>query len=144
MRKTMKFFLMGCLCFVALTIASCSGSNSDSPVGQYVEIIDKMTDQLEKVNSLQEAQNVQAVVTPEEAMELFNKYGDYKLTDGDKEKIKDAQDKMLRTVMKKSIEFSDVPEEMKKAAEEQIDLAIDAANLKIDKAETFGDLNKIN
>lgn len=144
MKKTVKLFLMGCLCLVALTIASCSSSNSDSPVGQYVDIINKMTDQLEKINSLQEAQNVQAVISPEDAMELFNKYSDYKLTDGDKDKIKEAQDKMLRTVMKKSIEFSNISEEMKKASEAQIDLAIDAANLKIDKAETFGDLNKLN
>lgn len=133
---------MCCLSCVAMTIASCS--NSNGPVNRYVEIMDQMSDHLEKVNSIEDIQNIQQVVSPEEVRGLFDKYGDYKLTGEDKERIKKATDKMVRLSLGKAIEYTNLPEDMRNISESQMNLAIDAINTRIDNAETFGDLNKIN
>lgn len=138
--KQFKILFIALFAISMGVIISCS--KSDSPVDEYVKILDNATNQIEAANSLSDLQNLQELASPEDS-ELIKQSQDYKLTDGDKEKLKKSMDKFMRVLSEKSIEFSTYPDNMKEAAKSQIDLAIDAINQLIDKAETLGDLDKI-
>lgn len=140
MKKIFSLLIVSLTIFAGALLTSC-GNTEPSPVDKYLEILEKATVQAEKITSLSELANVQSVVSQEEARELIENAKDYKLTSSDKEKLKKATDKLLRIAFEKSIEFSNLPDGMKASSKAQIDMAIDAANSRIDEAKTLGEIS---
>ena len=137
-------FLLGILMILgACQLSSCGKGGGNSPVDQYVEVLDQATKKAEQISSMSDLLNVQAIISPQEAMNIINENADYELTDSDKNKLKKSYDKLLRVAYDKTIEFGGLSEDMKKQTKAQIDLIIDAANKGIENAKTFGELNGI-
>ena len=141
--KVLKMMGLGLLMLGASQMISCSKSNSDSPVDQYIEILENATKQAEKISSLQELNEVQSVVTREEAQTLLMSAKDYELSDSEKSKLKKATDKFLKVAFEKSMEYSNLPEDIKKESKAQVDLAIEAVNKHIDNAKTLGEISGV-
>ena len=137
--KNFKILLGLFVIFVGGQLISCS-KHSNTPVDQYVEILDEAVKKANEIKSYDELTNVQAIISPEDAMEIMNSYSDYELTDKDKEKLKKSFDKLLKVAYEKTAEYGGLPEEMKKTAMRQSELIIEAANKKIDNANTLGDI----
>lgn len=140
--KKLKFLLFVALTFGCTYIVSCSKSGN-SPVDQYVELLDQATKKAEKISSMSDLTNVQGIISPQEAMKIVSDNSDYELTDNDKEKLKKSYDKLLKVAYEKTAEYGGVPEEYKEQVKTQVDLIIEAANKGIDNAKTLGDLNGI-
>ena len=140
--KKINLFI-GLLIFsFSLGIVSC-GKSSNSPVDQYVDILDEATKKAEKISSMADLMNVQSIISPEDALAIVSKNSDYVLTDSDKDKLKKSYDKLLRVAYDKTTEFGGLSDEVKKQTKAQVDLIIEAANKGIDNAKTLGDLNGI-
>ena len=138
--KKLKFLLSFVILLAACQLSSC-GKGGNSPVDQYVEILDNATKQAEKINSMSDLMNVQQIISPEDAMEIVRNNADYKLSDSDKDKLKKSYDKLVRVAYDKTAEYSGLPEEMKDQLKGQVELVIEAANKAIDAAQTMGELN---
>lgn len=140
--KKINLFLGVLATVLVLGVCSCS-KGGNSPVDQFVEILDQATKKAEKISSMQDLLNVQQIISPEEAMSIIRENSDYELTDKDRDKLKKSYDKLLRVAYEKTAEYGGLPEELKKQTEAQIDLYIEAANNGIDSAKTLGDLSGI-
>lgn len=138
--KNLKIFTIGLVALLACGFASCH-KGGNTPVDQFVELMDEATKKAEKINSVSELQNVQDIISQEDALKIVRENPDYVLTNGDKDKIKKSYDKLLRTAYEKTAELSGFPEEIKQQSKAQIELIIDAANKGIDNATTLGDLS---
>lgn len=127
-----------------MAISSCftlsCGKRSTTPVDEYVTILDEATEKAEKIASMQDLLNVKEIISPEAAMQIVRENSDYKLTKGDKEKLKKSYDRLLKVAYEKTAEYGGLPEEVRKQTKDQIQLFIDAANTGIDRAQTMGDL----
>ena len=121
-----------------LLLPGCSKDNS--PVDQYVKLLDQASDKAEKISSIGDLVNVQEIISPENANEIIRQNKDYKLSDSDKEKLKKSYERLLRIAYKKTIEYGGLEEASRKQMENQIDLFLDGAKASIDKAHTLGDL----
>ena len=142
MKKLISTLCLAFFLITGLQLSSCAGgSDSNSPVAQYVELLEKATKQIEGISNLEELKDVQRGVESQQATTLLLESKDYVLTDSDKEKLKKATDKMLKAVFDKSIELSGLEEDMKKTMKDQSELAIEAVNKNIDKATTLGQIN---
>ena len=139
--KAIKILLGLMVAFAAINLASCG--RGDSPVREYVEILDQAADKADKISSMEELMNVHAIISPEDAMQIMKENADYKLSKSDKEMLKKSYGRLLRIAYKKTAEYGDLPEGLKRQFEGQIDLFIEAANKSIDSATTFGQLNGI-
>ena len=138
--KTIKILLSALVIISAVQLSSCGHKNSDSPVDQYIQMLDEATEKTKQINSFEDLTNVQDIISPEKATEILRNNMDYVLTKGDKGKLKKSYDKLLKVAYEKTTKFGGFPEEVKKATMDQADLVIDAANKRIDEAETLGDL----
>ena len=139
--KKLKLFL-GLLGIVgAFLIVSCGHKSGNSPVDQYVEVIDNATEKAKQLSSLEDLSNLQEIILPSEAVEIISNNADYVLTDKDKEKIKKSFDKLLRAAYDKTAEYQGVPGDLRKT---QVDILLQGANNQIDASRTLGDLNGIN
>ena len=137
-------YLLALIAVIAMVgVSSCRKHHGNSPVDQYVEILDAAIEKTEKINSFEDLTDVQQIINPQEALEIVQKNAGYELTDNDKEKLKKSFDKLLKVAYNKTIEYGGVPESMKEATKAQVDLIIDAANKGIDNAKTLGELNGI-
>lgn len=135
--------ILALVSIVSLSQLSSCGKGGNSPVDQYVEVLDEATKKAEQINSMSDLMNVQAIISPEEAMNIMRENAAYELTDGDKEKLKKSFDKLLRVAYEKTAEYGGIPESLKEQAKGQVDLMIEAANNGIDQAKTLGDLSGI-
>lgn len=143
MKRILGYLSLAVLFIAAIQFSSCGGGNSDSPVEKYIEILDKATAEAENISSLSELANVQSVVSQEEAQALIQNSKDYELTSSDKEKLKKATDKLLKVAFEKSMEFSNLPDNLKEASKSQMEMAIDLANKRIDEAKTLGEISGV-
>ena len=138
-----NFYKILCLTllFGSGLLASSCGGDGNTPVDQYVKLLEEATEEIKGINSIEELQNVESGTTSMQAQFILKESKDYVLTDSDKEKIKKASDKMLRMVFEKSLELSSLPDNIKDSMKGQADLAVDAVNKNIDKATTLGEIN---
>ena len=143
MKRILGYLSLAVLFIASIQLSSCGGGNSDSPVEKYIEILDKATAEAENISSLSELANVQSVVSQEEAQALIQNSKDYELTSSDKEKLKKATDKLLKVAFEKSMEFSNLPDNLKEASKSQMEMAIDLANKRIDEAKTLGEISGV-
>lgn len=139
--KKFSSFLSIILLMLALQLPSCKGLGN-SPVDQYISILDKASEQINNATSYEDISNIQALMEKDGVPELLQNAKDYELTDSDKDKIKKASDKLLKVIYEKSWELTNLPDELKEATKSQMNLAIEAANLHIDNAKTLGELTR--
>lgn len=142
MKKIFNILAVTFFLFFICNFSSCK-KHGNSPVDQYVEIIDEAADKAEKIASMQDLINVQEIISPEAAKEIARENADYELTESDKSKLKKSFDRLLRVAYNKTAEYGGFPEEIKKQSKDQAELIIEAANKGIDNAKTLGDLNGI-
>lgn len=119
---------------------SCGHKSGNSPVDQYVSMLEKATEKAEKISSFSELINVQEIISPEDARQIILDNRDYPLDENDKKMLKKSYDKLIRVAYEKTAEFGDLSDSMKKDSKKQIEMLIDLSNSKIDRAATFGDL----
>ena len=119
-------------------ITSCS--KSDNPVDEYVELINQATSKLEKIKNADDIQDLQDLYTNKKAVELEKEYGDYELTDKDKEKLKESLEKLIKVATDKSMEYAGFPEDLSQLKKAQMELLINQVNARIDVAKTLGEI----
>ncbi|MCH5228874.1 MAG: hypothetical protein J1F12_02635 [Muribaculaceae bacterium] len=141
--KKQNYFISLLFCVVLALSVSCGKGGGNTPVDQYVEVLDQAREKTEKINSTADLLNFQDIVNPQDAWNIIKDNSEYVLTDSDKDKLKKSYDKLLKVAYEKTIEYGGLPDEMKDATKAQVDLIIDAANKGIDNAKTLGDLNAI-
>lgn len=132
------------LSLLLVVIASGCHKSANTPVDEYIGILDRATEKAEKISSMNDLLNVQEIISPEAALEIVKENSGYQLTDKDKDKLKKSYDKLLRVAYDKTAEYGGLPDEYKEQAKAQVELIIEAANKSIDAASTLGDLNGIN
>ena len=142
MRCQHKLFTLLLIFVASCCMVSC-GKGGNSPVDEYVAILDNATEKAEKISSMEDLLNVQEIISPEAAMNIVNNNADYVLTKEDKEKLKKSYDRLLKVAYEKTAEYGGLPEGMKKQTKGQIQLFIDAANEGIDRARTMGELTGV-
>ena len=135
--------LIGLLVILASCQLFSCGKGGNSPVDQYVAIIEESTKKAEKLSDMSELTNVQAVISPQELLQIVAENPDYELTDKDKEKLKKSIDKFIKVAYDKTMSIGEVPEEMRETMKQQCELMIEANNRGIDQAKTLSDLNRI-
>lgn len=139
----MKYFRILLTLLVVLTavgLDSCGKKSGNSPVDQYVGLLDAATEKAQDINSFEDLVNVQQIISPKEARDIIMENQDYELTDKDKKRLKKSYDKLLRVAYDKTTEVGGLSESMKKDTKKQIDMVIDITNKNIDNATTMGDL----
>ena len=131
------------LSIVILLAAVQCGKKDSSPVDEIVALMDDATKKTEQIQNLAELSNVNRIVPQEEVWNIIRNNSDYKLTDGDKEKLKKSFNKLVKTAFEKTGEFvSD--DTMKKAFRSQLDLMMEGIDRSIDQAATLGDIRSFN
>lgn len=140
--KKFKILIMVIMAVATIQLWSCS-KGGNSPVDQYVEILENATNKAEKISSMSELLDVQAIISPEKAMQILKDNADYELTDKDKAKLKKCYDKLLKVAYDKTAEYGGLPAELREQTKAQVDLVIEVANKGIDNAKTLGDLRGI-
>ena len=144
MKKIFGIFVLALVGVVSVQLSSCGGgSASQSPVDQYIAIVEKAVAETEKVTNVTELHSINTAGIQAEAQEIIDNNPDYELTDEDKEKLKSATDKLLKIAFEKSIEFNGLSEEMKEASKSQLKMAIDISNKRIEEAKTLSQINGI-
>lgn len=134
--------ILGIALLVFIFQLSSCGNSDNTPVGQYISLLDKVTEQVKDAQSVADISNIQSLLQKDGITELLQDSKDYELSDSDKDKIKKATDKFLKAAFEKSIELSNLPEELKEASKSQMELATEASNKYIDNAKTLGDLTR--
>ena len=138
--KSIKIFVgLILMMAVAFCMDSC-GKGSQSPVDEYVAILDEAAEKAEKISSMQDLLNVHEIISPEAAMNVANNNADYVLSKSDKEKLKKSYDKLLKVAYEKTAEYGGLPQDVMKQTKNQINLFIEAANDRIDGSQTLGEL----
>lgn len=113
---------------------------SNTPVDEYVAILEQAAEKVEQISSFGELMDVNEIISPDEALEVIHNNPDYPLTDKDKERLKQSYDRLLRASYEKTLEYGDFPESIKKQTRKQMELYIETANSGIDRAKTLGEL----
>lgn len=142
MKKITLIFISLLFIFTSAQLSSC-GKGSDSPVDKIIVLLDEATEKTENINSMAELTNVKNIVSPEDIWTIIKENSDYKLTKGDKEKLKKSYNRLLKVAYEKSSEFSP-SEELKKVVKSQLDLMMQAVDSNIENAETLGDIRSLN
>lgn len=133
--KHLKLIVLTLTLIASSFVISCEKSNS--PIDQFVEVLDETSAKVEKCTSLDELTNLQ---TNEAAMTIERENADYKLTDNDKKKLKKSMEKLLTVAFDKTLELQGLSEVGKEMKETQLKLMVEAVNQQIDKADTFGEI----
>ena len=144
LNKMKKINLLFTLIILLATcqLSSC-GKGGNSPVDQIVVLLEEATKKTEQINSMMELTNVRNIVSPDDVWNIIRENSDYKLSKGDKDKLKKSFNRLVNTAYDKSAEF--VPDgNMKKAVKSQLDLMMEAIDQNIDNAETLGDIRSFN
>ena len=124
----------------AVLVCACHHSWTNSPVAQYVALLDAAAEKAENISSLNELVNVQDIINPQEAKQIIIDNRDYPLSDDDKKALKKSFDKLIRIAYEKTAEYGDLSDSMKKDTKKQIEMIVDFSNKRIDAANTLGDL----
>lgn len=139
--KKIKLILSILVFTTILPFISCN--KGDSPVDQIVVLLDKATEKTAEIQSFADLTNVNNIISKEDIWSIIKNNKDYKLTKGDKEKLKKSYNKLVKEAYEKSCEF--VPsDDMKKVVKNQLDLFMEAIDKNIENAETLGDIRSFN
>ena len=132
-----------CSLFVAISIlvVGCSKGSSQSPVSEYVDYLNKATEIVESVNSIEDYEALDTKLEDIRDKDIFKGHEDFPLTDEDKEQIKVATSEFLHAVMNKTISYTGMDETQKQMMMQQIPPLIQASDMLIDQAKTLGELN---
>ena len=139
--KNLLKLLLAVTVIVTISFASCS-KHEPTPVEQYVDLLDNGLAQAEHMDADDPA-TFKAILSPEGARELIKENADYVLTPGDKEKLKETMDKVIRFAFEKTMKYDNLTEEEKKNVDMQMGIAIEGANNVIEKAQTFGQVTVV-
>ena len=140
MKKT-KFIGLFLSLVSFVMIASC-GKGGNTPVDQYVAAIEQATEQLK---NLSDSDNINTKdIPPQKALDISEKYADYKLTDDDKEKLKKSFDKYVKALFEQLANQAGLPESMKPQIKNQSKLVLEAINAHIEEAATMADLGRVD
>lgn len=140
--KPLNFVFAFIILLATCQFSSC-GKGGNSPVDQIVSILDQATEKTENIQSMTDLTNVKSIISPEDVWQIIQKNSDYKLTKGDKNKLKKSYNHLVKTAYEKSCEFV-TSDELKKAVKSQLDLMLGAIDQSIDNAETLGDIRSLN
>lgn len=132
--------LFGIFAILAVCQLYSCGKSSNSPVDQYIEVIDQTTKQVEDLKVIN-YEDMQSLLSPEAAKKIAQEYGEYELTDKDKEKLKKSCGNLMKAVYNKIIDSDEVPQEMKKQLKTQEGLVVAAVDQLVDNARTLGQLD---
>lgn len=119
---------------VALTLGLGACSKSSNPADQFASALDKLAKQAESIKDEESAMALQSDV--EAANAIVTENASYELTPADKETIKKAMGKFLRTTFTKAFEMQG-----QKIPEGQLDMMVNMATASVDNATTLGDLH---
>lgn len=136
MKKSVYLFIL----LLVACLGSCRHNWTNSPVAQYVALLDAAAEKAENISSLNELVNVQDIINPQEARQIIIDNRDYPLDNDDKKALKKSFDKLIRVAYEKTAEYGDLSDSMKKDTKKQIEMIVDFSNKKIDAATTLGDL----
>ena len=137
--KQLKLFLLLTSVFIFAGFISCS-KNENTPVDQYVELIEEAIQKLENIKSSEGIENIANIMQNPKAQELDKEYADYVLTEADKKKLKKSLDKLIHVAYDKTMEYAGLPENIIKLKKAQVDMMVEAANQQIDNATTLGEI----
>lgn len=137
--KIINLFFLSIVLLATGVLASCSGGGN-SPVDQYVELLDAATAKIEKINANEGVTDIQDILSMPKAQDLEKEYADYELTDKDKEKLKMSLDRLIHAAYDKTMQYAGFPEEIIQMKKKQVELMVDAANQQIDAATTLGEI----
>ena len=126
----------------ACQITSC-GKGGNSPVDRIVILLDQATEKTKDIQNVTDLTDVKNIISPEDVWNIIRENSDYKLSKGDKDKLKKSYNRLMKAAFEKSCEF--VPsEDMKNAAKTQLDLFMEVIDKSIDNAETLGEIRSLN
>lgn len=115
--------------FMAVAISSCSST----PVTKVCDTIDKIASNIAKVENLTEGNEIMNEL---DGVELTDAEKEYKLTESDKEALKDSFQNLFNAIVEKDKEIGDG------SAALAIGVASGIINSVIDESETLGDIEK--
>ena len=124
----------------AALLGACGHHSSNSPVSQYISLLDQAAEKAKNINSITELVNVQDIISPQETRQIIFENKDYVLDDNEKKELKKSYDNLLRVAYEKTAEIGNLSDSMKKDTKKQVDMIIDLYNKKIEAANTLGDL----
>lgn len=134
-------FLISLVALLAMVQFTSCGKGGNSPVDQYVEIIQDTTKKVKELNSIN-INDMQTLLSPEAAKKLSEENADYELTDKDKSKLKKACGDLVKAVYDKVLEYNDeVPEALKSQLKSQKDMVVAAIDQLIDNSKTLGEID---
>ena len=137
--KKIGLFLSLLLIFASGQLVSC-GSH-DTPATQVADLIDQAADNMKDFSEITDFSQLKNSLSPE-ILSIITKNANYKLTGGDRKKLKKSLNKFLDTV--KDHAFKQMPmESMREAGKTQIEMMKSAIDSNVDKAETLGDLSSV-
>ena len=139
----MKLFKTIFSFFLLFSICQLSSCSHNTPVDQIVEILDQAAQKTKELQNPDELTNIRNVVSPDDVWNIIRENADYKLTDGDKDKLKDSFNKLISAAYDKSAEFVN-DEDSKKMVKSQLDLMTKAIDNNIDRANTLGEIKSFN
>ena len=139
----MKLFKTIFSFFLLFSICQLSSCRHNTPVDQIVEILDQAAQKTKELQNPDELTNIRNVVSPDDVWNIIRENADYKLTDGDKDKLKDSFNKLISAAYDKSAEFVN-DEDSKKMVKSQLDLMTKAIDNNIDRANTLGEIKSFN
>ena len=136
--KVSRLLSSGILFLAAMALLSCV---RQTPVDRYTEIMGKLTEEIEKCQDISDITRISNSRLGEESTAIIQENADYELTDSDKEKIKEANDRMMQAIFNKTVELSGIPTEMHSRVQAQMNTTIEMFNAEIDNSKTLGDLS---
>lgn len=139
--KPLKIFNSLFLIFFLASLMAC-GKKDQTPIDEYVKIIDETTQKIENIRSSEEFSRLNELENNQRAIEIETKYADYELSKEDKEKLKNSLSRLWRVALEKTLDYSGYPDWVVQKQKSQIDGIIKLANDKIDSAKTLGEIGK--
>lgn len=137
--KQLKYLLSLLVIMAGCTLYSC-GKGEQTPVDQYVDVIEQTTKNVENLKEV-DLTNMQELLSPQAAHKIAEEYADYQLTDKDKDKLKKSCRKLMKAVYKKVLEYDQLNEAMKQQLKGQEDMVVSAVDQLIDHSQTLGQID---
>ena len=137
--KKIGLFFTFLLIFTVGLLSSCG--KGDTPATQVADLIEQGADNIKDFTTVTDFSQLKNCLSPE-ILTIIQENSDYKLSGGDKHKLKKSVKKFLEAVNEKA--FRELPiESMREAGRTQIEIMNTAIDDNIEKAETLGDLSTV-
>ena len=140
MMKCSRLTIVILLFLFTFLYVACS-KDKESPIDEYIEIIEQETDKLEKVNNSEAFQKeIEEFMRNSRLQDLEKEYADYTLSYNDKDRLKTSVERFMRVALSKTMDYVGNSQYMNQLKESQLDAMIEAVKTKIDNAKTFGEI----